>query len=509
LGKVIKFHPSGAGSTDKAPVREFAIEDPQRKALEKIARKLEAYVFRSPAERETIARNWHHLLQRLKSEFGIRKEAVYQVLQKESTSDEAQKRSQQYEIRPHHSGANLERRKRNIIQKGSRWLKLVESAAKHTGKEKHHWLLSLLEGTSLAPDSTSPTVDTAQPVTALLDLAKIVCARIAEEFDLASYFDRWDRLWVGYRHHDQTFVAGRWLDRDGDGEEAMSSISSGFYMIGEEGMKVGWHGTLPLPSAPFAEQIRLGRLKANASIYKNGKWTEWEREDLEISYVRQFRLAVAMSELDRSIAPVIEIRDNIMVEGAIPDQSLLFRPYVGEFLYDVVEVLSEAEQSSDGDGGLITGYVGRGKLITPDGPISCELWFETNRSAVDDLRDELARIDADFDCEFELSTHYYLLSPRNAERLLSATCFPIATGQQKIESLLGVTEAHTLNNPYSGLGRLEKALLDTNSPNGLFTLLHGSAQELVAKFNREYLVINQQVHDAHQRALQQYRLDSD
>jgi hypothetical protein len=511
MGKIVDLETARKNSLSR-PLPHVMVSDPRRHALAAHADKLRLHRFEVLSERERIARNWHGIVMRLKFEYGVRKGDIYQVVQREGTDAtyEAQKKSQEYEIRPEHTGADLERRKRKIKQKGERWLRLAEKAAECSGQEKHYWLNDLLAGTELALPSTVPTELASRPIAAVLELANLACAKVAQNVDLPKYFSRWDHLWVGYRHHDQTFVAGAWLsDHGSEPEAAMSSISSRFYHIDNEGLRTGWHDALPLPSVAFAEQVRLGPLNARASICRNGHWTIWPRENLRVSYVREFRLAIGMNAFDDSIAPVIEIRDKVVVDGTAGDEDVLFRPCCGDSLDNAGEVLSNAEADNAGDN-VISGYVGRGKLVLPDGIVSCELLFDVETAELENLKIRLDREDARFEPEPWLGNAYYLLSPDNAEALLGAFCSAVAVQPAKPENReyelpWGEKLTHTLNNPFSALGRLEKVLTDRSSDDSFFDRLQRSAQEIVAKFRREYDIVYAQVAEAHQSALESYK----
>lgn len=528
MGEIVqlKDRRSRVNLADDGAAAEAA--DPHRQALQKLADKLSAHRFVRESERETVGRNWWEIMRRLKQEHGLKSKGdVYEVLCRRDDDDvrgDPQKRSQQYEVPDWLSGKDLEKRRSKLTQKGERWLRLAERAARISGKERHFWLPHLLKGTAIAPASSEPRPDTPDPVRAVLNLATTACRKIAAALDLEAFFANWSRMWVAYRPLHNDFVPQDDPSRPAD--ESVACAGPAFFLVGEA-IKSSLDEQLPFPSAAFAELTRLGPLDAVAYRSVSGKYEELR--GVRVRFVRSYRLAIGINDVDRKIAPVIEMRHEVRLTDRDTNADVPFQP--GELFDDARGLLESAQwnledrerdkddepdEHKDGDGDdaeePIGASLGHGDIMTPDGWVWCSMHCTIPRKEFDDMSETLDRRDQNLKTGNYFDRYYTLLTADTVRDFLSRGYFGNPRNDRVITApsaiILGShafarhpDEMLTLT-PYTAMGLklLEEALLEGTAEHSFYRQLLDDAKAKVESFNRAYQAQLARVRERHDRA---------
>ncbi len=504
MGNVLPFDPRLR--------QNLAIEDPRERALKKLADGLKTHRFTRESERERLARNWHGILKDLKTKHGLKsKREIYAALQHEGSSDDPQKKSRQYEIPDGLTAEELGRRRKQITQKGERWRRLAEQAAKLTGQSPHEFLPRLLEGTSLAPPSTNPTAETPEPIAALLDLANAACRSIARRVDLDNYFKNWSRGLVVYVPAKEDFVPAD-PDRKYGGNAPFdaATVQDKFYYVGDE-TRVFDHDALPLPSAIITSQDRLA-VAGEASVWKKGTSGEGneiaERWNVEIRFIREIRLAIGKSKEDDEIAPVLEIRHLTRVYDAKSNREYSFIPFTAGGGGDVQQDLEWAADGNDGnDDAPIHIIFCSGHVLLPAGPKGYQLSCCVEPEEFKTMQGELSRCDHRFEIRPDfIEHHYHLLTEEAIRRLLSH--FILGRGMDYSLTLSGPIQRQEPDAYVGGMGKgaalLEQSLLQGTGEGTLYDRLLKSAQKLTSDFDREHRAVVAAITERHREALRQF-----
>jgi hypothetical protein len=326
------------------------------------------------------------------------------------------------------AGPALEKRIDRLTQKGERWLRLAERAARVSGKERHFWLPHLLKGTTIAPASSEPRPDTPDPIRAVLDLATTACRSIAAAIDVEAFFANWGRMWVAYRPLHNDFVPHGDPSQRPDGEPT-DWAGPAFFLIGES-IRRSWGTQWPFPSAAFAELIRLGPMDAVAYHSVNGKGEVLRR--VCVRFVRSYRLAIGINDVDRTIAPVIEMAHEVRLTDGDTKADVPFRPdrsfcdargFLDDAQYDLDDhernKSDEPDEHREGDDAEtevpIHAYLGSGDIMTPDGWVSCWLWCTIPREEFHGMEESLDRHDENLNTGTYFDRYYTLLIADTAQ----------------------------------------------------------------------------------------------
>ena len=495
MGQLIPFAKSER-EPDSYPLPPRAIDDPRAKALQKVADTLRKNGVRKPSDRERVARNWHKLLGDLQSQFGLKNKAeIYKVLQR-ANSDEsnAQKRSQEYEIAPSLTAEKLEQRRKKITQRGDRWLLLAERAAEKSGQSKHHWLPTLLEGTSLAPGNSEPTPDTPEPIRALLDLVNAACGRIAETTKLGAYFDNLNRGWVRYSSGGRQFRAT--CDQIDDLRVFDPAAQSWpCCTVDEEGRQESAHDADPIPSAEFADKWRFGPTDGQllfTELNKDGtESTSWGPA-VRFGYRWQLRLAIGRDELTGKPVPAIEIRPDFCVLNTADHEVIPFERDSG---FDVREWLDEKEIGETLDevvnGEQVIHIVANGTIHLEGRAVQCGIGWNVKSDDIFSKRERLESVDGMFDhvglpyLDSLDQRFYCLLTEENVGRYLSG--FARSPAGDPIDISIAFEDPSPgLTDQYTAMNLLERDLLNGRADESVFSRLLESARSLVERFDPEY-----------------------
>jgi hypothetical protein len=269
MGDVVWIDPA---RRRKPVAPELAIDKPKVRALKRLAETLEKTRLK-PSDRAQMGANWHAILKVLKQgrdstnersstkEWGLTKENIYKVLQREGTYDSAQKKSLNYELPPTLSGEAKIRRIGKLTQHGGKWLKLVERSEDLAGMGRHELLPELLKGTSLAAPTVAPYPDTPDPIASLLQLANAACQRIARQVDLKRYFTDWNRGWVRHRFKDGVFLPEP-VDEADDNDWLSRMIQSDYELLEDEPCDRPFINGMPLPYVSFGKWSRFRSRRA-------------------------------------------------------------------------------------------------------------------------------------------------------------------------------------------------------------------------------------------------------
>jgi len=491
MGTVISFN----RSRQPKPRRpELAIDAPKARALKRLAETLEKTRL-AAFDRVQVASNWHAILKDLKHGHGLSsKEKVYEVLRNPGSTDSAQKKSWNYEISPTLSEVARTERTKKLTQRGDRWLKIAERAADLVGMGRYDLLPDLLKGTSIAPPTVTPNADTPDPIASLLELANAACAKIATEVDLKRYFADWNQGWVQHRFKDGRFLTAP-VD-EADDNDWVAPIARFDNELSEELSDRPFINGLPLPYVSFGKYSRFS-FRARLVPHSEFRDEQTAGRIVEVNYMREFGLAIAVNAYDGTIAPALEVRHFPVMRDAKTHENIPFWP-VGGFpdAPGFFESYHDCKDWAEADEGEIYAGPLSGELELPERTLW--VWLSPQLTADDVERGEtaLSRSDRRYPKQnSELEIHYSLLTPQTAQTIVDTWCEPTRA--------LG--DRHTLADSMGdGLRILESMLLEGDTDGGMFDLLLRDARRKVEDFQRAYGRVLLQVQEDHRKAMSEF-----
>jgi hypothetical protein len=492
MGKVIMFDRS---RSSKPKLPDLEVERPKDRALKRLAENLGRTRF-SNRDRAQVAANWHTILKDLKRNHRLgSKEKVYEVLKKPNSNDSAQKKSWNYELPPTLADAARAKRIEKLVQRGDKWLKLAERAADLVGMGRHDLLPDLLKGTSIAPLTTTSDLEALDPIACLLQLANAACAKIATKIDLKQYFADWKPFWVHYSFRDGKFIpepvdeADRadWVTTFGRSENELSEeLSDRPFVAG-----------LPLPYVSFGTEERFGFPARLVPHLDESGLADAALPIVEVIYVREYGLAIAINAYDGAIAPALEVRHYPVLRDAKTGEHIPFWPVSGfpdahGFFERYYEDKDRAEH--EGDEPTVYGLSGEVDLAGR----KYWAWLVPQMTAEDVANKELAQNrDRYPEQKTEIEIHYSLLTPQAAKTILEVG----------FHATREIGDRHTLTDTEvfgSGLRILEAMLLEGTADGTLFDLLLQDARRKVEGFRQAYGVVLRRVQEDHRNAMSKF-----
>lgn len=490
MGKVIVFNRS---RPPKPNTPELEVDAPKVRALKRLAETLEKTRL-APSDRAQAATNWHAILKDLKHRHGLTKENVYEVLRGPDSTDSAQKKSLNYEISPTLTDAARTGRIKKLTQRGDKWLKLVERAADLVGMGRHDLLPELLKGTSIAPPTATPDVDTPDPIASLLQLANAACAKIAREVDLKRYFADWNQGWVQH-----CFKDGRFLPEpvdEADLNDWVAPISRHDNELFEELSDRPFINGLPLPYVAFGRHRRFS-FQARLVPDSESGLDNIAGRMVEVSYMREFGLAIGVNAYDGAIAPALEVRHFPVLKDAKTQERIPFWPVAGfPDASGFFELYHEHKDWADDDDPEVFVANLRGELELAGQKLWA--WLGLQMTAEDVERDEVAFIRHDGhypEQKRELEIHYSLLTPQTVKAMLNVGC--IAT--RELGDRRTLTESSG-----AGLRIFEAMLLEGTTDGSLYDLLLKDAIRKVEDFRQAYDRVLRCVQEDHRKAMSEF-----
>lgn len=505
MGKVILFNQS---RPPKPNTPELVVDAPKVRALKRLAETLEKTRL-TPSDRARVATNWHAVLKALKHSHGLTKEKVYEVLQSPDSTDSAQKKSWNYEIPPTLTDAARTERIRKLTQRGDKWLKLAERAASLVGMGRHDLLPELLRGTSIAPPTTTSNLEAPDPIASLLQLANAACAKIANRVHLKRYFADWKQDWVRYRPKDGAFLPE---PLDGLDESEVAWMGRQACELSEEWSDREFLNGIPLPYVAFARCARFSfraRLVADSESHLDNV----DGRIVEVSYMREFGLAIAVNAYDGTISPALEVRHFPVLRDTETREHIPFWPMYG--FPDAPGFFKSYHQHkdwADDDDPEVFIYNLRGELELAGQKLWA--WLAPQMTAEDVERHEEAFTRSDHhypEQKPELEIHYSLLTPQTVKTILNVGCE--ATRKLTVKMILNVSgeatrspgDQRTLTESSGeGLSILEAMLLEGTADGSLFDLLLKDARRKVEGFRQAYDRVLRGVQEDHRNALLEF-----
>ncbi len=489
MGKVILFNQS---RPTKPNTPERVVDAPKVRALKRLAETLEKTRL-TPSDRARVAKNWHAVLKALKHSHGLTKEKVYEVLRRPDSTDSAQKKSWNYEIPPTLTDAARTERIKKLIQRGDKWLKLAERAADQVGMARHDLLPELLKGTSIAPPTATSNLETPDPIMSLLQLANSACAKIASQVDLKGYFADCNRNWVQYRPRDGAFLPEPLDESDKDevawmGHQACElseKLSDREFLYG-----------IPLPYVAFARRPRFS-FRARLVADSESEDDNVDGRIVEVSYMREFGLAIAVNAYDGTIAPALEVRHFPVLRDAETREHIPFSPV---FSFPDAPGFFESyhqhkDWRDDDDPEVFVGDL-RGELELAGQKLWAWLGLQMTTEDVERDEEAFTRRDRHYpEQKRELEIHYSLLTPQTVKTILDVRC----------EATRELGDRRTLTESSgAGLSILEAMLLEGAADGSLFDLLLKDARRKVEGFRQAYDVVLRRVQEDHRNALSEF-----
>jgi hypothetical protein len=218
---------------------------------------------------------------------------------------------------------------------------------------------------------------------------------------------------------------------------------------------------------------------------------------VEVHYMREYGLAIAVNAYDGTIAPAIEVRHFPTLRDAETEEIIPFWPRYG---FPDAQGFFDSYHECQDWAGAREGEIFVGNLSGCIEQLGREIWVSLTpqMTAADVERSEssVTRLDGRYPKQnSELEIHYSLLTSNTAQSILNTRCEPTRD----------LNKRRTLMDSMGdGLKILETMLLEGDADGGLFDLLLKDATRKVEGFRQAYGLVLAQVEESHRNAMSDF-----